>query len=256
MAIIEEDHIEHWFDLTLRIDEYFSHWPNYIFRGQADAEWPLEPTLSRRIKEFYPDSEDTESLSRDLLSSFKSNLRGRCSLDLKNTSDDEFWSLGQHHGLHTPLLDWTRSPFTAVFFSMFGECKSGNRALWAILESDIPKIHENDSTSEPSNMIRVVEPMTHHNERLVSQRGLFIHIPASESLENRVRKLEDQGHVTMYKFNFPDSIRDDALAALSLRNINFASLFPDLEGSSKYTNYIFESEKHFENMREIGWPEP
>lgn len=96
--------------------------------------------------------------------------------------------------------------------------------------------------------------MTHHNNRLVSQKGIFIYIPPTESLEKRVTKMKDKSHVTMYKLTFPDSIRSDALAALSLRNINFASLFPDIEGSCKHTNYQFESVKHLLEMREKRWP--
>ncbi len=255
MENIEEEYIDRWFDLTLRIDEYFTHYPDYIFRGQADAEWKLEPTLTRAIRKFYPTIPNRKALSNDILVNFKKNIRGRCAIDLRVSNDDEIWALGQHFGLYTPLLDWTRSPYSAIFFALLGECNSGKRAIWALLEQDVDDFYPPDSKVVKSDRVRVIEPMTHHNLRLVSQRGLFLYVPPTDSVEERVSKLANTEHVTMYKFTFPDEIKEDALAALNLRNINSASLFPDIQGSALQSNYEFESFVHLEKMRVKGWPE-
>ena len=255
MAIIETEHIHTWFDLTLRLDDYFTHYPDYIFRGQAEAEWKLEPTLTRAIRDFYPTITDKNSLANDILENFKKNIRGRCSIDLTASNDAEIWALGQHFGLYTPLLDWTRSPYSAIYFSLLGECESGNRAIWALLEQDVTDFYQPDSKVAEPDRIRVIEPMTHHNSRLVSQQGLFLYVPPTDSVEERVSKLPQEKHVTMYRFTFPDEIRNDALAALNLRNINSASLFPDIQGSALQSNYEFESFIHLEKMREKGWPD-
>jgi hypothetical protein len=255
MTKIETEEIDNWFDLTLLIDNYFTHYKYYIFRGQADAEWPLESTLARAIRRVYPKDKSKLKDWNEILFQFRANLRGRCSLDLTTTHDDELWTLGQHYGLHTPMLDWTRSPYVAIFFALQGDCVSGKRALWAVLEQDVSLLYDDDKTVPKSERICVVNPMTHHNPRLVSQRGLFIKIPPTQSLEKRIKKLPTKDHCVMYKFVFTDQFRDDALAALDLRNINLASLFPDIGGSALYSNYEFESEKHLEKMRELGWPE-
>jgi len=50
MATIETAHANDWLDLHSLIDEYFTHYDSYIFRGQADANWLVESTLTRAFK--------------------------------------------------------------------------------------------------------------------------------------------------------------------------------------------------------------
>lgn len=247
MATVEHAHADNWLDLTLLIDDYFTHYNDYIFRGQADADWKLEPSITRALKDTYKKVSEHNQAITAHKNQFKENIRGRANFNLANASDDEIWSLGQHFGLHTPLLDWTLSPYVALFFSLFGPCKSGKRVLWAILRSDIERIRKKKTSSQKN--VRIVNPLTHYNERLVSQRGLFLNVPVNVDLEKWIESGDEQDWVTMYKFTFPDSIRSDALSALNNRNINHLSLFPDIHGSSLYSNYMLEIEPYLEHAR-------
>lgn len=252
MAIIETVAAHHWHDLHSQIDEYFTHYEGYIFRGQADSQWRLESSLTRAIRKTYPtaDANQIQQLAAQHLQSFKRNIRGRCTLDLTSASDDRVWALGQHFGLYTPLLDWSRSPYVALFFSLFGPCESGKRALWAIFESDIEEFWP---VGGAANGLRVVHPFDHENQRLVSQNGLFLDVPVGSSADELVSSSKDQEYVTMYKFEFPDNIRADMLAALNNMNINHASLFPDLIGSSMFSNFQLEIQPNLESGRTTGF---
>jgi len=253
MATIEYEEVDSWFDLSLRIDDYFTHYNNYIFRGQADADWKLESTLTRTLNKTYKKTSESLEATVAHIKQFKENIRGRTYLDLKAATDDEIWALGQHFGLNTPLLDWTRSPYVALFFSLFGPSTSGKRALWAVLEKDIETISNRKKNQK--SKVHVVNPLTHYNERLVNQRGLFLNIPINVGLEAWIKRAKDTGWVTMYKITFPDRIRNDTLAALNNMNINYLSLFPDLTGSSLYTNYQLEIEPYLETKRNELWKE-
>lgn len=251
MASIEKETVGDWESLISTIDDNFKHFNGYIFRGQADAEWKLESTLARALNSTTLKNKEKEQLEKTHLANYKVNLRGRSNYDLENVSDDELWALGQHFGLFTPLLDWTRSPYVALYFSLLGECSSGYRVIWALLESDIETL--NAEIKSPKKRVRVITPLTNYNHRLVNQRGLFVRIPIGVDLERWVKPAENFTWVTMYKISYPDKIRNDALAALDSMNINQLTLFPDITGSSLHTNYQLEIEPFLEEERLKSW---
>lgn len=249
MAIIVHEKTENWLELSSLIDNYFTHYNTYIFRGQADLKWKLESTLQRRLNTTYKQSSEKTNAIKRHFEQFKENIRGRTNIDLKTSSEEEIWAIGQHFGLNTPLLDWTKSPYVGLFFSLFGNCKSGKRALWALHQSDIYSINENLKR----NQINIVNPLTHYNDRLVNQRGLFLNIPIGIDLEKWIQDAPDFEWVTLYKIEYPDSIKSEVISALDNKNINHLSLFPDMYGSSLYSNYQLEIEPYHDLERMKEW---
>lgn len=107
--------LESWRDYTELLESPFFNRPGVqlIFRGQRRSDWSLMPTLGR----LSDNGIVTGNLAATQLERFKRAIRGRLSDNSLVDEDDELWSIGQHHGLMTPLLDWTYSPYVALFFA-------------------------------------------------------------------------------------------------------------------------------------------
>jgi hypothetical protein len=55
--------------------------------------------------------------------------------------DERYWALGRHYGLKTPLLDWTASPFIALFFAFCDSTAPDNdQALYALDASYVNRV--------------------------------------------------------------------------------------------------------------------
>lgn len=209
----------------------------YIWRGQRSSEWLLQPTLVRTLNN---KEGDKDVIAREHLDNFKYATRGRRGSNPIGLKDDsEWWALGQHHGLATPLLDWTTSPFVAAFFAFAEESEEDKyRAIYALNESEIlDKCSEFDA-DDKDNIIKFIKPLSDDNPRLVNQSGLFSWGPMDLDIEKWVstyfKGVKD--HTKLIKIIIPNSERSLILKALNRMNINHLTLFPDLSGASYYTN--------------------
>lgn len=239
----------------------------WVYRGQRGGDWPLASTLGRK---FDGGSIPIEK-RQELLAQFELAMRGR-GYDLSAFNGDgseiEKWAIGQHHGLLTPLLDWTRSPFIALFFafnSADDTAKNPSRAVYCVNMSALR------SALGDQPLFR--DPMGHNNSRLVNQAGLFTMIPDdddnfasyiintlqeegivsaepvtqtatvesadSEELEVQYTvtdNLSDQLKHYIQKIHIPNENRMNCLATLRKMNIHNGTLFPDAHGASLYCN--------------------
>ncbi|MBS1155906.1 MAG: hypothetical protein H6R07_1830 [Proteobacteria bacterium] len=223
------------------INQEMLEYTTYIYRGHGNSSWKLEPTLDRIIKD--PDS--PKRIAH--LESFKFATRGRRGPTPPGISDEnDWWALGQHHGLATPLLDWSESPFVALYFAatIAEKEKTKEISIFAVGQSSIEIISnkiKKDSTVKLINRqkptVKIIRPMSDENSRLVSQRGLFTRGPNNMDLESWFKNFNnDDKHAHLIKITTPTTNIKDCLKYLNRMNINHSTLFPDLMGASEYCN--------------------
>lgn len=253
--------IEHWRDFSSLLESPFFNRVDTqcIFRGHRRFDWEMTPTLARVTENGIV----TEEIARQQLDMFRKAIRGRIAdhslLDDENEREhDELWSIGQHHGLMTPLLDWTYSPYVALFFAFAKEDQPDEkdnpyRAVYILNKTFI-------ADDELCPDIRVFEPKKDDHGRLVSQAGLFTFSPYDATIENKLTEVltdedfpddelktategEQPGILAKYicKVYIKNEEQQECLKHLRRMNVHHASLFPDLIGAADYCN-IFMAE--------------
>jgi len=225
----------------------------FIWRGQGDSSWLLEPTLDRDIKNIdLKGINKTEIIERHL-NRFKYASRGRRGLNPQEMKDDnDWWALGQHNGLSTPLLDWSKSPFVAAFFAFASSNinTTDHRIIFGVARTDlemksevIKKAHKGKSRPP---IIEFIEPLSDENARLVNQGGLFSRSPTGIDIESWCKEnyKNEKKYIRVWKILLPEDERTTILQSLNRMNINYSSLFPDLFGSSNFSNMHLDI-KHY-----------
>lgn len=227
---------------------------SYIWRGQRRSDWSLSTTLDRQLEALKMSTlplHILEDVSAKHLERFKYAARGRRGPAPATLSENEWWALGQHFGLATPLLDWTRAPFAALYFA-FEETSSEpdvTRAIYALDEHAVlTKAFEIETGPSIERgrlpIVEIVDPMSDENQRLVSQGGCFTRAPIGTSIEQWISQaFEGASDPILIRIELPNAERLNCLQALNRMNINHLSLFPDLSGASRSTNLKLEFER-------------
>ncbi|MFD2272049.1 FRG domain-containing protein [Undibacterium arcticum] len=87
----------------------------WAFRGQQDARWPLLSSLSRYLDAFIPDKSTWRLREERAIRIFRRKAHNYLTDSSVLSNDLRCIALMQHHGAPTRLLDFTKSPFVAVF---------------------------------------------------------------------------------------------------------------------------------------------
>lgn len=223
----------------------------FIFRGQANADWHLRPSLTRHFGEITndrgsPDSDPLLAVQHMLLNAFDREMmrtgeyRGLHLSDCDAERQRQLLSIGQHHGLPTSLLDWTESIYIAAYFAF----------EYYVLESpirDLARTHASphrvavwaadrgDSEFWNANHIYFPESAEPENKRLIEQSGLFSELRI-ESIDQRVAaKRHNDGNTSkkILKFTIPASFAQEGLDDLRMMGITPNRLYGGRDGAAR-----------------------
>ncbi|MBR3812991.1 MAG: FRG domain-containing protein [Spirochaetaceae bacterium] len=232
-----------------------------LFRGHSkEKEYELISSIDRRYKSFSKELEDeplpcsvdrTKYLNMHL-TEFRKKIRGKVDSEIYFTDDERAWTLGQHYGLYTPYLDWTETPYIAAFF-----CALNNQeidgCIYALNISFINELNKKANDNKTlknriSNLpntdytLRKIQPMTNFNTRLNVQNGCFTLTPNGISIDDWIDCFESfKDKYVLRKIIIKADLKSELLIFLEKVNINYSTVYPDLEGISKYCNTKLET---------------
>lgn len=188
-----------------------------LCRGVSNHERPLLPSLFRHAEKRSADSRES-----NLMWVFKTHARPY--LDKIPENEVEWLTIAQHHGLPTRLLDWSLSPLVACFFAV--QSLSDSDAAIYIYDVGRFKKVEEIGCSNLREIHAFFPP--HATRRVTAQSGMFtIHPTNNMSLESKLIK----------KIIIPAKRKQYFLEKLAKYGVHAGTLFPDLDGLSRYIKY-------------------
>lgn len=244
-------------DLTPSSDHY--HW----FRGQSNAKWALEPSLTRALKGADVSADAAASIEEDAWKAFRSQAHLFVSptlLDKVHTTPC-WWALMQHHGAPTRLLDWSSSPYVAAYFACLSE-PGESAAIWCFCQQTLREQFEAREGWPPD----FADPsaLTWFEQKLKDLRGEPLVMPLEFGYPSSQRIAAQQGRFTMCfhaghkhdcviqsvgpqhvrRFIIPAKKKLDFLLRLRDMNITGANLFPGVDGLGRSVTELIALRAH------------
>ncbi|WP_138512912.1 FRG domain-containing protein [Rhodoferax bucti] len=228
---------------------------NFAFRGQANFNWGLQSTLERMV----PQHDKRKGFEEYSLEQFRSKFK-IYSRDMEVPEKKLSWlSLMQHHGVPTRLLDFTTSPYIALYFAIESlipipgeslalyaidytelversceyvvardlsfETYSGSKNFYKKCEEAFEKILDNRS----HDVLWFVDPVQLNN-RLEQQAGTFLISGSFDKSIEELLNLEIYSEVHMDKICISHEFYKNIYALLRKVNIGPKNIYGDLHG--------------------------
>jgi hypothetical protein len=208
------------------------------FRGHGSNTFPLMTTFHRVGRTRLADRFFVETMQR-FTAHAEATLGRRFNLDDGNDYAT-LMGLAQHHGVPTPLLDWTDSAYIAAFFAFADAIESRGKRQRAkyvrifALSPDIPAAAPVSVVmSWPAPFVAPLSVAPLHNPRLYAQQGRFL-VTNVVHFEGYMADIERKyKRPLLQAVDIPIGFASEALRDLAFMGLTAASLFPGLDGAGR-----------------------
>ncbi|OKY26206.1 FRG domain-containing protein [Thalassotalea sp. PP2-459] len=214
-----------------------------MFRGQANFDWELLPSLARINHDSLESRYESgwEGIEMDLLNTFKQHAVRYMDKEPKNKLE---WMIqAQHHGVPTRLLDWSSNPLKALYFAVENpKYDHVNGSVYVLsLSSWAPTPEKVDADSIIT--MKAFFPVN-INDRIASQEGCFTLFPQRKELKEfkpiKHGFAPETDIVNLSKISIVKEAKADIRKQLNKLGINDLSIFPDLDGIAKSIRRQFD----------------
>lgn len=220
---------------------------DWVFRGQSNSSWKIETSILR----FFSDSDallgvNTKHYYLQAEEASLKEFRSTAPLYLSHLPGQDdylgWFSVMQHYGVPTRLLDVTCSPFVALFFAM--ESGVGDAAVYCIKPSYLSELDEHEylNSGNYDEFIRdglqgdyrvsLYSP-SWSSERSFQQQGLFLVPNTFTNSFTALLSNYGNGNGHLFKITIPSCLRMEFIRSLIDMNITSSTLYPSLEGYSR-----------------------
>lgn len=218
----------------------------HIYRGQKNGFWPLMSSFCRscranRLKEEWKLFECKccpvgSLVNNDIID----RIRKECSVHdqdgiFKNMDTIQILAYLQHNGVPTPLLDWTYSPYIALFFAIKDSEPRDKIALYDFnlskYKKDFPEDFVKNGIIKVGNKPVTIIEFPSENINQLNQQGLFMYCNFYPNIEDYFQEIYEKDHEKKYLskkvFSLSGIVKKKVMESFKRMNITERTLFPD-----------------------------
>lgn len=227
MTQLTSTNINSWADLARLIES--SADGKWIFRGEHRVFNKLQPKAGRVGSERGAARKQpySEAHEREALDLFQKQARPH--LSHTPSSDTEWLAIAQHHGMATRLLDWTESLLVAAYFATEQAGTRGNAVIFGV--RGLRTINKSEEKKPFALTNHGIYRPPHITPRIPAQRSVFTVHPDPTA---------PFSHQGLTRWVISNSACGDIKRILDACAINESSLFPDLDGLSRYIGWRYK----------------